>query len=248
LWRLISNGDRDRDSDKSCTYEKKVISQDDVAQLSKDFDIVILAAGAGVQKLWSDEDILPFAYVRGQNIELAKDDPNPNSIPSPNTDPNPNIELAKDDLNLLEREQRSSSSSLSSSDREGALEVEAESNSIANPNSHPTSNFNPNPHPTSNFKPNPHPTSNSNPNPTSNSNPELNMGLESVLLAGEYIVPRKRERETQDKSERVREIGSRSTLLIGGTHEHAETMEELSAPPDIDKAEKLLMVRENART
>ena len=56
--------------------------------------------------------------------------------------------------------------------------------------------------------------------------------LDSVLLAGEYIIP-KTQRPVED-------IEDRKTLLIGGTHEHALTMAELSAPANMEIAYPLL--------
>jgi hypothetical protein len=38
------------DGDRSYTYEKKIITREDVSELSKDFDVVILAAGAGINR------------------------------------------------------------------------------------------------------------------------------------------------------------------------------------------------------
>lgn len=186
LWSLISSqcteeGAEEGGGDgraRSYTYERKDVTLADVAQLSKDFDIVIVASGAGgtylaftlllrccnarltsedicltlpiccvsgTQKMWSEEDVLPFAYVRGQNVELAMDD-----------------------------------------ERTASGEEEQ---------------------------------------------------LESVLLAGEYIVPRRGHVMSGDS------VVPKRTLLIGGTHEHCVTMAELEAPPDMEKASGLLMAK-----
>ena len=77
--------------------------------------------------------------------------------------------------------------------------------------------------------------------------PRIEQLLDSVLLAGEYIVPKRH----QQRHEHTPDDGlahladsaasNRKTLLIGGTHEHAVTMAELEAPPDIEKASALLM-------
>ena len=102
---------------------------------------------------------------------------------------------------------------------------------------------------------------------------EEEVSLESVLLAGEYIVPKTRthqEGEGEDRLNREKQIfssgearsndrsqgqgqgqsyepalsdscGDYRTLIVGGTHEHALTMEELGMPPDMARASSLLM-------
>lgn len=89
--------------------------------------------------------------------------------------------------------------------------------------------------------------------------------LESVLLAGEYIIPKTRTHRHEDGNDahnrgrqvvnlegaaiiggsqgqkQVESIGTYRTLIVGGTHEHALTMEELSSPPDMTRASSLLM-------
>ena len=145
--------------------------------------------------MWGKEEVLPFAYVRGQNVELAKAD-DPKGI-----------------------ENRVASATEQSSLKEEVYQGQ----------------------------------------------------LESVLLAGEYIVPKRRLRTASypcksavssdtradkdrsgDSSIDTSVAGDRivagvegdrwqKTLLIGGTHEYAVTMTELEAPPDIEKASDLLM-------
>lgn len=41
-----AEGEKDQEG-KSFTYERRILNQEDVKQLSKDFDIVIIASGAG---------------------------------------------------------------------------------------------------------------------------------------------------------------------------------------------------------
>ena len=41
-----AEGEKDQEV-KSFTYERRILNQEDVKQLSKDFDIVIIASGAG---------------------------------------------------------------------------------------------------------------------------------------------------------------------------------------------------------
>lgn len=83
--------------------------------------------------------------------------------------------------------------------------------------------------------------------------------LESVLLAGEYIVPKTRAHrhehgndvhnseqqvvnlEGSQGEKQVESFGTYRTLIVGGTHEHALTMEELCSPPDMIRASSLLM-------
>ena len=68
--------------------------------------------------------------------------------------------------------------------------------------------------------------------------------LKSVLLAGEYIVPKQHQLQYQQNSnDGVDSTRGKKTktLLIGGTHEHAATMVELEAPPNMEKASALLM-------
>ena len=95
--------------------------------------------------------------------------------------------------------------------------------------------------------------------------------LESVLLAGEYIIPKTRthrQGEGLDEVNSEKQImnvgegrctdglqgqkqihqsvpsnsfGTYRTLIVGGTHEHALTMEELGSPPDTTRASLLLM-------
>ena len=145
--------------------------------------------------MWSEEEVLPCAYVRGQNVELT---------------------LA-DDLEVNEKRVMSATAQ---------------------------------------------------PNLEEKGDQGL---LESVLLAGEYIVPKRRLSTTshpntsavnsdscadknggRDSDIDISVFGDRvvagvggerwqKTLLIGGTHEHAVTMAELEAPPDIEKASNLLM-------
>jgi hypothetical protein len=106
------------------------------------------------------------------------------------------------------------------------------------------------------------------------------VSLESVLLAGEYIVPKTRTHHEgegekgkgEDTFDREKQIfssgevrsndrlqvqgqgqgqsyqaapsdsyGAYRTLIVGGTHEHALTMEELGLPPDMARASSLLM-------
>jgi hypothetical protein len=105
------------------------------------------------------------------------------------------------------------------------------------------------------------------------------VSLESVLLAGEYIVPKTRTHhegegeekgEGDDRLDRKKHVfrsgeassndrlqvqgqgqsyepapsdscGDYRTLIVGGTHEHALTMEELGMPPDMTRASSLLM-------
>lgn len=53
LWCCISSASSVLDGDgstRSVTYEQRQLSEGDVAQLSQDFDIVIMAAGAGTNK------------------------------------------------------------------------------------------------------------------------------------------------------------------------------------------------------
>lgn len=107
---------------------------------------------------------------------------------------------------------------------------------------------------------------------------EGEVSLESVLLAGEYIVPKTRtyrKEEVEGEGELIDEelirgeqvvdtgettsnnrlqgqgqsyqpapsdsCGAYKTLIVGGTHEHALTMEELGMPPDMARASSLLM-------
>ena len=62
-----------------------------------------------------------------------------------------------------------------------------------------------------------------------------------MLLAGEYIVPNRRQQQNASGRDDAAKSGDRKTLLIGGTHEYASTMAELEAPPDMEKASGLLM-------
>ena len=178
----------------------------------------------GTQQLWSDEEILPFAYVRGQNVELS---------------------MANDMAEVEDRAASTRDGSRAEEEKEEEEEEEEEGGQGQ---------------------------------------------LESVLLAGEYIVPKrspypsyhpdasddassgtdkiknKNKNENRDESQdsctdknvsssataaavaiekgkgRGRGRGrGKKTLLIGGTHEHALTMAELEAPADIEKASGLLM-------
>ena len=100
---------------------------------------------------------------------------------------------------------------------------------------------------------------------------EEDASLESVLLAGEYIIPKTRMsqqvkgEEGPDSGQQMmnsgeargndglqeqkqfhqpapsKGFGACRTLIIGGTHEHALTMEELGSPPDMHLASSLLM-------
>ena len=110
---------------------------------------------------------------------------------------------------------------------------------------------------------------------------EEEVSLESVLLAGEYIVPKTRTHQEGEKEEKgeggdrlnrekqvfssgkarsndrlqvqvqgqgqsyepapLDSCGAYRTLIVGGTHEHALTMEELGMPPDMARASSLLM-------
>ena len=163
--------------------------------------------------MWSEEDILPFAYVRGQNVELALDD-RAGSAPRG----------AEGAAGLRPRGIEAESEGVRGVGEEGEKEGEEK-----------------------------------------DGEDEEERGLESVLLAGEYIVPRKHylssagseasvacgEGDIDSSSGRLIPHSSvssgsskrayRKTLLIGGTHEHAVTMSELEAPPDMERASQLLM-------
>jgi hypothetical protein len=77
--------------------------------------------------------------------------------------------------------------------------------------------------------------------------------LKSVLLSGEYIIPKtfKHTQGQEQEQGKMQSEGSEahsspaftspSRLLIGGTHEHALTMAELEAPADLEVASSLLM-------
>ena len=93
--------------------------------------------------------------------------------------------------------------------------------------------------------------------------------LESVLLAGEYIIPKTRAHRHEHGNDvhnseqqvvnlggaanndgsqgkkHVESFGTYRTLIVGGTHEHALTMEELCSPPDMIRASSLLMPKIN---
>jgi hypothetical protein len=88
---------------------------------------------------------------------------------------------------------------------------------------------------------------------SSSSSSSSRASLRSVLLSGEYIIPKTfkhAQGQEQEQGERQSE-GSEahsspaltypSRLLIGGTHEHALTMAELEAPADMEVASSLLM-------
>jgi hypothetical protein len=69
--------------------------------------------------------------------------------------------------------------------------------------------------------------------------------LQSVLLSGEYIIPKTTKHnqgQGKGQSEGSDSAAFRTShLLIGGTHEHALTMAELEAPADMEVASSLLM-------
>lgn len=64
--------------------------------------------------------------------------------------------------------------------------------------------------------------------------------LSSVLLAGEYIIPKRKSLVEGGEATGLDRPLMRKTLLIGGTHEHALTMAELSAPANMEIAYSLL--------
>jgi hypothetical protein len=92
-------------------------------------------------------------------------------------------------------------------------------------------------------------------NESGSSSSSSRASLRSVLLSGEYIIPKtvkhaQGQEQEQEQGERQSEgneahfppaFTSPSRLLIGGTHEHALTMAELEAPADMEVASSLLM-------
>jgi glycine/D-amino acid oxidase-like deaminating enzyme len=68
LWKLI------RRNNPATTWEQRLITTDSLSALSNEYDAVIVAAGPGVNELWTEGEVVPsLSFNRGQNLEFLDD-------------------------------------------------------------------------------------------------------------------------------------------------------------------------------
>lgn len=77
LWSTIQENAKQKQT--RCTWEQKSVDKLVIHELSKSHDLVIVAAGPGVTRLWDDVDKLNLKLVRGQNLLLQEPQSNPSS-------------------------------------------------------------------------------------------------------------------------------------------------------------------------